>query len=68
MPRHYDPGTNLVVRIPAPLHARLDHLADGVNRTKSEVVRYWLSKLDEADLPSGWREDARRLKAARVAR
>ena len=68
MPRHRAPATNLVVRLPSPLHARLDHLAAGVNRTKSEVVRYWLAQLDEAALPSGWREDARRLKAARVAR
>ena len=68
MPRQRGSATNLVVRLPSSLHARLDYLADGVNRTKSEVVRYWLSKLDEADLPSGWREDARRLKAARVAR
>ena len=51
MPRQRGSATNLVVRLPSSLHARLDYLADGVNRTKSEVVRYWLSKLDEADLP-----------------
>lgn len=62
------PRINLVVRVPETLDAHLDALAAGVNRSKSEIVRFWLLKLADDDLPDGWRQDAHALRAARAAR
>ena len=64
----HDPATNLTVRVPRTLAERLDELAASVNRNKSELVRYWLLRLTDSDLPAGWRADADRLRAARAAR
>ena len=60
--------TSLVVRVPRHLDERLDRLANEVNRTKSELVRFWLWKLGADDLPQGWREDAAALRTARSVR
>ncbi len=65
---HERSATNLVVRVPRALDARLDDLAAGANPTKSEIVRFWLLKLSTNDLPEGWHQDAAALRAARLAR
>lgn len=63
-----EPVTNLTVRVPRSLADRLDELADGVNRSKSELVRYLLLRATDGDLPEGWRADAEALRVARAAR
>ena len=68
MVREDDRATNLTVRVPRPLADRLDELAAGVNRSKSELVRYLLLKATDGELPAGWRDDADALRAARSTR
>ncbi len=68
MVREDDQATNLTVRVPRTLVKRLDELAAGVNRSKSELVRYLLLKAAHDDLPDGCRADADALRAARAAR
>ncbi len=59
---------SMSIRVPRALDARLDALAADVSLTKSALVRYWLAKLGERDLPSGWRQDTEGLRAARATR
>ena len=68
MVRDNDAATNLTIRVPRALADRLDELAVGVNRSKSELVRYLLLKATAGELPDGWRVDAEALRAARVSR
>ena len=68
MEREDDRATNLTVRVPRPLADRLDELAAGVNRSKSELVRYLLLKATDGEQPVGWRDDAEALRAARSTR
>jgi hypothetical protein len=58
----------LAVRCPRSLVERLECVATAVNRPKSEIVHFLLSRLTEADLQPGWLEAADDLRRAREVR
>jgi len=60
-------SVQVTIRIPISTADRLDELADKTGLTRAQVMRMTLSRVSEADLPTGLVDIADRLREARGA-
>ena len=60
-------SVQVTIRIPISTADRLDELADKTGLTRAQVMRMIVSRVSEADLPTGLVDIADRLREARGA-